>query len=220
MNNNSILITYLLFLMVGSLTPILVNASVDLELETTRRSDMLIEHKARIKSDNSEEAIAATEIGLNSGDSEIRSMTLEAALGSSNQRVKTTALRWLFQSRTSLPLLVDKPIASDKGNEYAYRLWKGVVLNQLNINKETDEIRVSQTKHLPFSGGHLMRGGFQLEFASTNAQCTILAEVDTQVIKDGLLQLKGNIDCMFNPHESLPNKGDEDGSVTFTINLS
>ncbi len=220
MNNNSLLVACILYLIIGFTAPIFVRAVVDLELETTSRSDMLMEHKARIVSDNSQEAIAATEVGLTSGDSEIRSMTLEAALSSNNQRVKTTALRWLFKARTRLPLFVEKPRTSDIGTKYAYRLWKGVVLDRLSINDETDEISV-YVPNIHFSGGHLIRGGFQLEFRPDgNSRCTLIAEIDNEVIKEGFLQLKGNIECLFTTRQDVPNKDDEDGSVPFTIHLS
>ncbi|MCB1984893.1 MAG: hypothetical protein H6936_05320 [Burkholderiales bacterium] len=214
-------IAFLFYLAISIIIPSIANATSDLEGETIKRSDKLQEHRARIKSDNIEEAIAATEVGLSSVDSEIRSMTLEAALSTNNPRIQTTALRWLFKARTRLPLYVEKPQTSDLGTKYTYKLWKGVVLDRLSINGETDEISVAVPNY-HFLGGHLVRGGFQLEFrySSGNNQCTIIAEVDKHVIKDGLLQLQGNIDCMFTTNQGLPNKDDEDGSVTFIIHLS
>jgi hypothetical protein len=206
-----------LYLMSGS-----TFAASDLESKTTLRKLELQSHEQRIQSTSLEEAIAATEVGLNSGDQELRTMTLQAALGSDNLRVQTTALRWIFSEGKKLIFQLIDPNSSDKGTNYTYKLWRGHVLKGYQFDPITNEITLRKSN---FNAGYLIRGGFQLEYKwyperIKGYRCTFMAVVDQMALKNDRIQLKGNIDCIFPPLEKHPAKGDEDGIVAFVINLS
>jgi len=197
-------------------------ADDDLQSKTTLRQLELQAHKERIRSSSIEEAIAATEIGLNSGDQELRSMTLEAALSSDNASVQTTALRWIFTEKKSIAFHLINPRTADNGTSYTYKLWRGHVLKDFDFDPATDEIQLNKSN---FRDGHLVRGGFELEYSwyperREGYRCTFVASVDKEAFMQDKLQLKGNVDCMFPALKNHPAKGDEDGIVAFTINLS
>ncbi len=196
-------------------------ASAQTDASVTARKIELEEHRARIYSKSQEEAIAAVEVGLNSGDPELRSMTLEAALNNDDIRVQTVAFRWLFSERKRIPFQILKPIEGDDGSNYAYTIWRGFVLDEFEFDKNTDEIRINKSY---YQGGQIVRGGFQLEYSwkpdrKEGYRCSILAEVDKVAFKDKKIQLKGIIDCIYPSLKGHPAKGDEDGSVGFIISL-
>lgn len=95
-----------------------VNAQ-NLATDTQERQRQLQAHYEKITSDNMLEAISATEIGLQSDDATLRSITLETALGSDNKRLQTMALQWVLSAGKSLMLRLDKPSGNDKGKAIA-----------------------------------------------------------------------------------------------------
>lgn len=194
----------------------------DLCTATKLRKVELESHRAKIFSESAEEAIAAVEVGLASGDPELRSMTLEAAFQSDDIRVQTAALRWLFSERSKLLFQVDQPPQADNGSSFAYELWEGHVLRNFKFDKNTDEIIINESN---YKGGQLIRGGFQLEYAwypdrREGYRCTFLGRIDKEAVSKGKIQLTGSIDCLFPPLDNHPAKGDEDGSVAFVVSLS
>lgn len=94
-------------------------------------------------------------------------------------------------------------------------------MSEYTFNPSTDEI---SKKGGNFDGGQLVRGGVELHYSRnsyTNGyQCVILATVYKDAVVEGVMQLKGVIECSFLDYKRHKAEGDQDDTVAFTISFS
>ena len=147
------------------------------------RAAYLKEVKALLQDEDSDTRLAAFEEGMRADDPNLRSLTMEAALGGDDERLQTAALRHLFTNRTSFIANIEMPEHPSDAEKAMYLGLEFLELNNIELNQENDELNIKYWR------GHLVRGGVTLRGTSSYTKhCKLTARVATGTTMVGAVE--------------------------------
>lgn len=185
--------------------------AADALLEIQERAKYLDDYQALLQHSNPSVRLAAVEKALDGNDVEVRTLALETALAGDDERIQTAALRWLLETRKKLPVTFILPDSASDAQQWAYQNWHGMVLEGIQLIQPGDEIEL---KNRFYSGGNLVRGGFDLRFASSNHYSCVLTARAT-----GGTLLTGQWECTIGKYGQ-KEAGDNRATLPIRIDLS
>lgn len=169
-------------------------------LEAAQERAGIIDRVRNLLADDSAAVrLAVFEEVMKGEDSLLRSMAMEAALVSDDERLQTAGLRQLIDSRDFLVVEIVEPTQASQAQAYSYSLWRELTLTELKINTANDQITGKfRAAAIPNSGfvGQLDRGGLRLELkayrtGSGNYQYTCALALNEL----SGIELAGVLDC-------------------------
>lgn len=145
--------------------PLMALDSASLEFAQERAG--IIDRVRNLLADDSVSVrLAVFEEVMKGDDALLRSMAMEIALSSDDERLQTAGLRQLIQSRDFLIMEVVEPTQASQAQVFTYNVWRELTLDELKINSANDQIngrfRTAVATNNDFVG-QLDRGGLRLE---------------------------------------------------------
>lgn len=211
-----------LFLALGS-APLM---ALDLaSLEAAQERAGIIERVSNLLADDSAAVrLAVFEEVMKGEDPLLRSMAMETALSSDDERLQTAGLRQLIQSRDFLVVELVEPTQASQAQAYTYSLYRELTLADLRINSATDEItgnfRTASVRNNNFVG-QLTRGGLRLELKSHPRNNMPQYNCALALNELSGVELAGVLDCSIGgPHVEEGNAGSNSASLPVRVHLS
>ncbi|TLF47242.1 hypothetical protein FEI13_16330 [Halomonas urmiana] len=188
------------------------------QLEAAKeRAGMLDQVRTLLADDSASVRLAVFEEVMKSDDPVLRSMALESAFSSGDERLQTAGLRQLFQDRELLSVEVIEPREPSQAQAYTFQLWRELMLKELRIDQATDELSGS------FNGarasgkfvGHLTRGGWRVDLSWAGYSCSL------ELTQVSGVDLSGALRCAITGrHAREGNAGGQSATLPFRIRLS
>lgn len=183
-------------------------------LEAAQERAGIIDRVRNLMADDSAAVrLAVFEEVMKGEDPLLRSMALETALVSDDERLQTAGLRQLIHSRDFLVVEIVEPAQASQAQAHTYNLWRELTLTELKINPANDQItgsfRAAAIRDISFVG-QLVRGGLRLELKAgrdtynqrINSTCTLaLSELSG-------VELTGVLDCYIGSSQRGEDKAD------------
>ncbi|MEL7982785.1 hypothetical protein AAG584_22335 [Vreelandella titanicae] len=195
-------------------------------LEAAQERAGIIDRVRNLLADDSAAVrLAVFEEVMKGEDSLLRSMAMEAALVSDDERLQTAGLRQLINSRDFLVVEVVEPTQASQAQAYTYSLWRELTLTELKINTANDQITGEfRAAAIADSGfvGQLDRGGLRFELKAYrtgpgkyNYTCALVLNELSGI------ELAGVLDCYIGaPHSEEDRADDNSASLPARIRLS
>lgn len=155
----------------------------------------------------------------------LRSMAIETALSSDDERLKTAGLRQLINSRDFIVVEIVRPTQASQAQAYTYSLWRELTLTELRINSANDQItgkfRAAAISDRNFVG-QLDRGGLRLELkAFPHGSWTLYYTCALSLRELSGVELAGVLDCAISgPHTAEDKADGNSASLPARIRLS
>lgn len=212
-----------LFMTLGS-SPLM---ALDLSsLEAAQERAGIIDRVSSLLADDSAAVrLAVFEEVMKGDDPLLRSMAMETALSSDDERLQTAGLRQLIQSRDFVVVEVVEPTQASQAQAYTYSLWRELTLNELRINSDNDQItgkfRAAGISNSDFVG-QLDRGGLRLELKAFRASQGVHHYTCALALNElSGVELAGMLDCYIGgPHREEGNADGNSASLPARIRLS
>ncbi|WP_442488888.1 hypothetical protein [Halomonas litopenaei] len=187
-------------LLIATVNSSLALDSSDLE-EVRDRATFINEVRSIFQSGDETLQLTIFEKIITDGDPVILPMTLELALNSQDARLKTTALRYLINSRELLLVDLIRPDNSSQAQEFIYHEWRELALQELKVAPATDEITgtFNSSKKRGQVIGQLTRGGVQLRLTDDYTVCSL------RILQVVGVDLNGVLDCAMRLHDAAEN---------------
>ncbi len=107
--------------------------------------------------------------------------------------------------------MLELPDDADEGDKKTYRTWQGLILDRIGIDPKTDEIKFNNSY---FSGGQLVRGGFDLRFAwGADGGCIFASRIGSGK------EIKGSMRCTYKSNREIKKYGKNQSILPYTIEL-
>lgn len=194
-------------------------------LEAAQERAGIIDRVSSLLADDSAAVrLAVFEEVMKGEDSLLRSMAMETALGSDDERLKTAGLRQLIQSRDFLVVEVVEPTQGSQAQAYTYSLYRELTLADLKINSANDEIigsfRTASVRNNNFVG-QLTRGGLRIELKSHNRNSMPQYSCALALNELSGVELAGVLNCSIGgEHRGEENAGGNSAILPARIRLS
>lgn len=168
--------------------------------------------------------LAVFEEVMKGQDPLLRSMAIETALISDDERLQTAGLRQLIHSRDFIVVEVLEPAQASKAQAYTYSLYRELTLTDLRINTATDEItgnfRNASVRNNNFVG-QLTRGGLRIELKSHPVHSMPQYTCALALNELSGVELAGVLDCAISgPHTAEDKADGNSASLPARVRLS
>lgn len=181
------------------------------------RAGVLDQVRLLLADDSASVRLAVFEEVMKSDDPVLRSMAMESALNSDDDRLATAALRQLFQDREYLSVELLEPRDPSQPQAYTFRVWRELMLSELRIDRATDELS-GRFRSADANGrfvGHLTRSGWRIGMSRHGFDCTL------ELAQLGGVDLSGALECAISGvHARENNAGGRGATLPFRIRLS
>ncbi|MGJ7461897.1 hypothetical protein ACR80S_12420 [Halomonas sp. MA07-2] len=204
-----------LLLVLGA-TPTLALDMSQLEA-AQERAGMLDRVRTLLADDSASVRLAVFEEVMKSDDPVLRSMALESALASGDDRLETAGLRQLFQDRELLSVEIIEPREPTQAQAYTFNIWRELMLSNLRIDRATDELsgRFNSGGASGSFAGHLTRGGWRIALSRTGYSCSL------ELTQVSGVDLSGALHCAIGGSTAGERyAGGQTASLPFRIRLS
>lgn len=181
------------------------------------RAGMLDRVRTLLADDSASVRLSVFEEVMKSDDPVLRSMALESALASGDDRLETAGLRQLFQDRELLSVEIIQPREPTQAQAYTFNIWRELMLSELRIDRATDELsgRFRAANASGTFAGHLTRGGWRIGLGVPYLRCSLdLTQVSG-------VDLSGALHCAISgAHVKEDRAGSQSATLPFRIRLS
>lgn len=194
-------------------------------LEAAQERAGIIDRVRNLLADDSASVrLAVFEEVMKGDDPLLRSMAMETALLSDDERLQTAGLRQLFHSRDFLVVEVVVPTQPSQAQAYTYNIWRELTLDELRINSANDQItgkfRAAGINNSDFVG-QLDRGGLRLELKAFRTSYGFRYTCALALNELSGVELSGVLECAIGtPHTEEGNAGANSASLPARIRLS